>query len=42
VVANRIVVGRNIHGVPVVGNGSTVILTFSNDGYESARLLRLN
>jgi hypothetical protein len=32
VVANRIVFGRNLHGVPVVGNGSKVILTFTNDG----------
>lgn len=31
-VANRIVFGRTIHGVPVVGNGSKVILTFINDG----------
>jgi hypothetical protein len=32
VVANRIVFGRKINGVPVVGNGSKVILTFINDG----------
>jgi hypothetical protein len=32
VVANRIVFGRLINGVPVVGNGSKVILTFANDG----------
>jgi len=32
VVANRIVFGRTLHGVPVVGNGSKVILTFVNDG----------
>jgi hypothetical protein len=32
VVANRIVFGRTIGGVPVVGNGSKVILTFTNDG----------
>ncbi len=32
VVANRIVFGRVIGGVPVVGNGSKVILTFTNDG----------
>src|SRR5208282_3229365 len=32
VVANRIVFGRTLHGVPVVGNGSKVILTFTNDG----------
>lgn len=32
VVANRIVFGRMLGGVPVVGNGSKVILTFSNDG----------
>jgi hypothetical protein len=29
---NRIVFGRTLNGVPVVGNGSKVILTFSNDG----------
>ena len=29
---NRIVFGRTIHGIPVVGNGSKVILTFTNDG----------
>jgi hypothetical protein len=32
VVANRIVFGRTIHGVPIVGGGSTVVLTFTNDG----------
>jgi len=32
VVANRIVFGRTLNGVPVVGNGSKVILTFTNDG----------
>lgn len=32
VVANRIVFGRVRDGVPVVGNGSKVILTFINDG----------
>jgi hypothetical protein len=32
VVANRIVFGRILGGVPVVGNGSKVILTFTNDG----------
>ncbi|MFY9939262.1 MAG: hypothetical protein WAK33_20440 [Silvibacterium sp.] len=32
VAANRIVFGRTIHGVPVVGNGSTVVLTFLNNG----------
>jgi hypothetical protein len=32
VVANRIVFGRTLHGVPIVGNGSKVILTFTNDG----------
>ncbi len=32
VVANRIVFGRTLNGVPVVGNGSKVILTFANDG----------
>jgi hypothetical protein len=38
VVANRIVFGRTLHGVPVVGDGSKVILTFINDGsLESLR-----
>lgn len=38
VVANRIVFGRILRGVPVVGNGSKVILTFINDGsLESLR-----
>lgn len=32
VVADRIVFGRTLHGVPVVGNGSKVIITFTNDG----------
>ena len=32
VVANRVVFGRMIGGIPVVGNGSKVILTFGNDG----------
>jgi hypothetical protein len=32
VVANRIVFGRTLQGVPIVGNGSKVILTFTNDG----------
>jgi hypothetical protein len=32
VVANRIVFGRTLNGVPVVGNGSKVIITFINDG----------
>ena len=32
VAANRIVFGRRINGVPVVGNGSTVVVTFANDG----------
>jgi hypothetical protein len=32
VVANRIMFGRTIHGVPVVGNGSKVVVTFTNDG----------
>jgi hypothetical protein len=32
VVANRVVFGRTLNGVPVVGNGSTVIVTFANDG----------
>lgn len=32
VVANRIVFGRTINGVPVVGNGSKVMITFTNDG----------
>jgi hypothetical protein len=31
VVANRIVFGRTIRGVPIVGGGSTVVLTFAND-----------
>jgi hypothetical protein len=32
VVANRIVFGRTLQGVPVVGGGSTVVVTFANDG----------
>jgi hypothetical protein len=32
VVANRIVFGRTIHDVPIVGGGSRVVLTFANDG----------
>jgi hypothetical protein len=32
VVANRIVFGRTLNGVAVVGSGSKVILTFTNDG----------
>lgn len=32
VVANRIVFGRTINGIPVVGNGSKVMVTFTNDG----------
>jgi hypothetical protein len=32
VVANRIVFGRTTGGVPIVGGGSTVVLTFANDG----------
>jgi hypothetical protein len=32
VVANRVVFGRTIRGVPVVGGGSTVVMTFANDG----------
>jgi hypothetical protein len=32
VVANRMVFGRTINGVPVVGNGSKVFVTFTNDG----------
>lgn len=32
VVANRIVFGRTLHGVPVVGNGSRIVITFINDG----------
>jgi hypothetical protein len=32
VVANRVVFGRSLGGVPVVGNGSKVIITFTNDG----------
>jgi hypothetical protein len=31
VVANRIVFGRTVDGVPVVGGGSTVVVTFAND-----------
>ena len=32
VTGNRIVFGRTLHGVPVVGNGSKLIITFINDG----------
>jgi hypothetical protein len=32
VIANRIVFGRRLHGVAVVGGGSTVTLTFANNG----------
>ena len=32
IVANRIVFGRTLYGVPVVGGGSTVVVTFANDG----------
>lgn len=32
VVANRVLFGRTINGVPVVGGGSTVAVTFANDG----------
>ncbi len=32
VTGNRIVFGRTLHGIPVVGNGSKVIVTFTNDG----------
>jgi hypothetical protein len=32
IVANRVVFGRKIAGVPVVGGGSQVIVTFTNDG----------
>jgi hypothetical protein len=32
VVASRLVFGRMINGVPVVGNGSKVYVTFTNDG----------
>lgn len=32
VVANRVVFGRTLNGVPVVGGGSTVAVTFANDG----------
>lgn len=31
VVANRVLFGRTLNGVPVVGNGSTVVVTFAND-----------
>ena len=32
VAANRVVFGRTINGVTVVGNGSMVVVTFANDG----------
>ena len=32
VAANRVVFGRTLNGIPVVGNGSTVVVTFANDG----------
>lgn len=32
VAANRVVFGRTINGVSVVGNGSMVVVTFANDG----------
>ncbi len=32
VAANRVMFGRTINGVPVVGNGSAVVVTFANDG----------
>ena len=32
VVANRVVFGRTVRGVPVVGGGARVVLTFANDG----------
>lgn len=32
VAANRIVFGRAVNGVPVVGGGSMVVVTFTNDG----------
>jgi hypothetical protein len=32
VVANRVLFGRTIDGVPIVGGGSTVVVTFANDG----------
>ena len=32
IVANRVVFGRTIRGVPVVGGGGRVVLTFANDG----------
>ncbi len=32
VAANRVVFGRTLNGVAVVGNGSTVVVTFANDG----------
>jgi len=32
VLASRIVFGRSIRGVPIVGGGSRVVLTFTNDG----------
>jgi hypothetical protein len=38
VLANRIVFGRRLAGVPIVGGGSTVVLTFANNGaLESLR-----
>ncbi len=52
VAANRVVFGRKLNGVAVVGNGSTVVVTFANDGsvesfhydwpkYETASAQRL-
>jgi hypothetical protein len=32
VVANRVVFGRTIRDIPIVGGGSKVVLTFANDG----------
>jgi hypothetical protein len=32
VLANRIVFGRRLNGIPIVGGGSTVTLTFANNG----------
>lgn len=36
VTGNRIVFGRTLRGVPIVGNGSKVIITFTNDGSVEA------
>jgi hypothetical protein len=41
VAANRVVFGRTLNGVLVVGNGSTVVVTFANDGSMEIIPLRL-